>query len=159
AEKRVALKRIGLAGLGMMQTMMFVYGLYSGGLQGIDSSIAQYLRLAGMLVATPVLVYSGAPFFLGAVRDLRRKTLGMDVPVALALGLAFGASFINTLRGSGEVYFDSVTMFIFFLLVGRFLEMAARQRSLNVTEALARSLPAMAAQIRPDGTIERVPVQ
>ena len=86
-ERRLALKRIGLAGLGMMQTMMFVYCLYAAGAHGIDPGIAQYLKLAGLLIATPVLVYSGAPFFAGAIGDLRRGILGMDVPVALALGL------------------------------------------------------------------------
>ncbi|HVW71493.1 MAG TPA: cation-translocating P-type ATPase [Steroidobacteraceae bacterium] len=156
AERRAALKRIGLAGLGMMQTMMFVYCLYAGGSHGIDSGIAQYLKVAGMLIATPVLWYSGAPFFRGAWSDLRRRALGMDVPVALALALAYGASVINTLRGTGEIYFDSVTMFIFFLLAGRFVELAVRQRNLSATEALARSLPASVARLEADGSTRRV---
>jgi P-type Cu2+ transporter len=156
SEYRAALKRIGLAGLGMMQTMMIVYCLYAGGAHGVDPEIAQYLKVAGMLIATPVLIYSGAPFFKGASRDLRGGALGMDVPVALALVLAYGASVVDTLRGSGEIYFDSVTMFIFFLLAGRFMEMTVRQSSLNATEALARSLPASVARILPDGTTERI---
>jgi Cu2+-exporting ATPase len=156
AERRVALKRIGLAGLGMMQTMMFVYCIYAAGTHGIDPAIAQYLKLAGLLIATPVLVYSGAPFFIRALRDLRRGTLGMDVPVALALALAYGASVINTLRGAGEIYFDSVTMFIFFLLAGRFVEMTVRQRNLSATEALARSLPSTVTRIARNGATERI---
>src|SRR5206468_9215525 len=98
-ERRVAIKRIGIAGLGMMQTMMFVYALYAGGNHGVNAEIAQYLRLAGMLLTTPVLVYSGAPFFSAALRDLRQHRLGMDVPVAIALLLAFVASVINTFKG------------------------------------------------------------
>ena len=156
AQRRVALKRIGLAGLGMMQTMMFVYCIYASGTHGIDPGIAQYLKLAGLLIATPVLVYSGAPFFTAALRDLRRRSLGMDVPVALALSIAYTASVINTFRGAGEIYFDSVTMFIFFLLAGRFVEMTVRQRNLSATEALARSLPATVARIAEDGTTERI---
>lgn len=156
AEHRLALKRIGLAGLGMMQTMMFVYCIYAAGTHGIDPGIAQYLKLAGLLIATPVLVYSGAPFFSGALRDLRRRSPGMDVPVALALSIAYAASVINTLRGAGEIYFDSVTMFIFFLLAGRFVEMTVRQRNLGATEALARSLPSTVTRIAPDGTTERI---
>lgn len=156
AERRLALKRIGLAGLGMMQTMMFVYCIYASGTHGIDPGIAQYLKLAGLLIATPVLVYSGAPFFSGALRDLRRRSLGMDVPVALALLIAYAASVVNTFRGAGEIYFDSVTMFIFFLLAGRFVEMSVRQRNLSATEALARSLPATVARIAEDGTSERI---
>jgi Cu2+-exporting ATPase len=99
------------------------------------------------------------PFLLGAWRDLRARTLGMDVPVALALVLAYGASVVNTLRGAGEIYFDSVTMFIFFLSAGRFLEMSVRQRSLSATEAFARSLPAMATRMRADGSRESVAVE
>ncbi|HEY0342778.1 MAG TPA: HAD-IC family P-type ATPase, partial [Steroidobacteraceae bacterium] len=156
AQRRTALKRIGLAGLGMMQTMMFVYCLYAAGAHGIDPGIAQYLKLAGLLIATPVLVYSGAPFFVGALHDIRRGSLGMDVPVALALALAYGASVINSLRGVGEIYFDSVTMFIFFLLAGRFVEMTVRQRNLGATEALARSLPAMVTRITAEGATERI---
>jgi len=156
AEHRLALKRIGLAGLGMMQTMMFVYCIYAAGSHGIDPAIAQYLKLAGLLIATPVLVYCGSPFFTGALRDIRRGALGMDVPVALALTIAYTASVINTLRGAGEIYFDSVTMFIFFLLAGRFVEMTVRQRNLSATEALARSLPSTVARIAADGTTERI---
>jgi P-type Cu2+ transporter len=155
-EYRLALKRIGLAGLGMMQTMMFVYCIYAAGTHGIDPGIAQYLKLAGLLIATPVLVYSGAPFYQGALQDLRRRTLGMDVPVALALTIAYVASVINTLRGAGEIYFDSVTMFIFFLLAGRFVEMTVRQRNLSATEAFARSLPATVARVGAGDLIERI---
>lgn len=158
AERRTMIKRIGLAGLGMMQTMMFMYGLYAAGPDGIDPDMAQYLRVVSMLLTTPVLLYSGAPFLQGAWRDLRRRSLGMDVPVALALLLAWAASTFNTLRGSGEVYFDSVTMFIFFLLAGRFMEMTVRQRSLGASEALARSLPVTVTRLGPDGTGERIPV-
>jgi Cu2+-exporting ATPase len=157
-ERRTALKRIGIAGLGMMQTMMFVYALYAAGNHGINADIAQYLRLAGMLLTTPVLVYSGAPFFTGAIRDLRRRRLGMDVPVSIALTLAFAASVINTLKGSGQVYYDSVTMFIFLLSLGRFAEMTVRQRSLTASEAFARSVPTTALKVCPDGTTERVPL-
>lgn len=157
-ERRIALKRIGLAGLGMMQTMTVVYGLYVGSSRGIDPAIATYLKIAGMLFATPVLLYSGKPFFDGAMRSVRRRSLGMDVPVSLALALAYGASVINTLRGTGETYFDSVTMFVFFLLSGRFLELTIRQGSLSANEALTRSLPAEVTRILRDGTRERVAV-
>jgi Cu2+-exporting ATPase len=158
SERRTALKRIGIAGLGMMQTMMFVYALYAGGNHGVNAQIAQYLRLAGMLLTTPVLVYSGAPFFTAAIRDLRQRRLGMDVPVAAALVLAFVASVVNTLKGSGQVYYDSVTMFIFLLSLGRFAEMIVRQRSLTASEAFARAVPTTVVKVCPDGRTERVPL-
>lgn len=155
-ERRMALKRIGLAGIGMMQVMMYVLGVYVAGPDSMDPAIASYLKYVGLLITTPVLLYSGAPYLLGAWQDLRRRTLGMDVPVAVALCLAYFASVVNTVRGSGQTYFDSVTMFIFFLGAGRYLEMVVRQRSLSLREAVGRSLPAQVSRVRSDGSRERV---
>ncbi|MEP7242059.1 MAG: cation-translocating P-type ATPase [Gammaproteobacteria bacterium] len=156
-ERRLALKRIGLAGLGMMQVMMYVFGVYVARPEAMDPAIATYLRYVAMAITTPVLLYSGAPFLIGAWRDLRRRSLGMDVPVALALVLAYCASVFNTVRGHGQTYFDSVTMFIFFLGAGRYVEMVVRQRSLTISEAVARSLPAQVSRVNADGTSVRIP--
>lgn len=156
AERRSMLKRIGLAGLAAMQMSMYTVGLYAGALTGIEPWLAQLLRVTSMLLAVPVMFYSGWPFLLGAWHDLRRRALGMDVPVAAALLLAFTASVVNTLRGSGQVYFDSVAMFIFFLLVGRFVEMNVRRGSLDAGEALARTLPAKVTRLKADGGSEKV---
>jgi P-type Cu2+ transporter len=158
-ERRLALKRIGLAGIGMMQVMMYVFGVYVATPGDMDPAIAKYLQYVGMAITTPVLIYSGAPFLLGAWHDLRRRTLGMDVPVAIALVLAYCASVFNTVRGAGQTYFDSVTMFIFFLSAGRFVEMVVRQRSLSISEAVGRSLPAQVARLTANGGTERVPVR
>ena len=158
-ERRAALKRIGLAGLGSMQVMMYAAGLYTGAFQGIDPQVAAFLKLTCLLIATPVLLYSGAPILRGGLSDLRRRTLGMDVTVSLALVLAYVASVYNTLRGAGEVYFDSVTMFIFFLLLGRWFEMKGRHQAASVTDALARALPATASRlVDADGKVEKVPL-
>jgi len=104
-----------------------------------------------------VLFYSGAPYLAGAWRDISNRRLGMDVPVALALLMAWLPSVWNTLRGGGEVYFDSVGMFIFFLSAGRYLEMNLRHRALSSGEALARSLPAEVTRIAVDGARAKVP--
>ena len=157
-ERRAALKRIGLAGLGMMQTMMYVLGVYVARPGDMDPAIATYLNYVGLVITAPVLAYSGAPFLLGAWQDLRRRTLGMDVPVAVALCLAFAASVFNTVRGAGQTYFDSVTMFIFFLSAGRYVEMTVRQRSLSISEAVSRSLPAQVTRVLGEGRTERVPL-
>lgn len=146
-ERRTALKRIGLAAIGSMQVMMYAGGLYAGALQGIDSELSNALRWTCLVVATPVLFYSGAPILRGAVNDLRRRVLGMDVTVSIALVLAYLASVYNTVTGTGEVYFDSVTMFILFLLLGRYVEMRGRHQTTNVTDALARALPATAQKV------------
>jgi Cu2+-exporting ATPase len=134
-----------------MQIMMYAGGLYAGAFDGIEPRFAEFLMLTCMLIATPVLFYSGAPILAGAVADIRRRVLGMDVTVSLALVLAYAASVINTLRGAGEVYFDSVTMFIFLLLLGRHFEMKSRHQAAGVTDALARSLPATVTRLRADG--------
>ena len=158
-ERRVALKRIGLAGIGAMQLMMYAAGLWVGAFQGIDPRIADYLRWTCLLITTPVLAYSGAPILRGGLQDLRRRTLGMDVTVSLALLLAYGASVINTVRGVGEVYYDSVAMFILLLLLGRHVEMRSRHQAASVTDALARSLPTRAQRIDPaTGLVSRVPL-
>jgi Cu2+-exporting ATPase len=157
-ERRAGLKRIGVAGLGMMQTMMFVAGLYTAARTGVDPHVESYLKLVSLLVATPVLIYAGAPFFRGAWRSLGNRAAGMDVPVALALALAYSASAWNTLRGAGDTYFDSVTMFIFLLLTARYIEMTVRHGNISSSEALARSLPATALRVAADGTAARIPI-
>lgn len=158
-ERRTALKRIGLAGIGAMQLMMYAAGLWVGAFQGIDPQIATYLRWTCLLITTPVLFYSGAPILQGGLRDLRRRTLGMDVTVSLALLLAYGASLLNTLRDVGEVYYDSVAMFILLLLLGRYVEMRSRHQAASVTDALARSLPSRVQRIDArTGAVARVPL-
>ncbi|MDJ0927849.1 MAG: cation-translocating P-type ATPase [Gammaproteobacteria bacterium] len=154
-ERRVALKRLILAGLGMMQVMSFAVALYMGAWR--DAEIEEFLRLISLVVATPVVFYSGAPFFVGAWHRLRARSLGMDVPVALAIGGAWAASVWNTFTGGGEVYFDSATMFVFFLSAARFLEMAGRHRALSLTGALARHLPRVATRLV-DGQLQEVGV-
>ncbi len=147
-ESRASLVRLGVAGLGAMQVMMFAVGLYAGAAQGIESAYRDFLRWTSAIVATAVVLVSARPFFEGALRDLRLRRLGMDVPVALAIGLAFVASLVATLRGTGEVYFDSVCMFTFFLTLGRHLEMRARHRAGAAVEAAVRRAPTTANRLR-----------
>ncbi len=146
-ERRTSYKRIGFAGLGSMQVMMYAGGLYTGAFDGIEPRYAEFLKLTCLLFATPVLFYSGAPILRGAVLDLRNRVLGMDVTVSIALLLAYAASVINTLRGAGEVYFDSVVMFVFLLLLGRHAEMNSRHQAASVSDALARALPARVTRL------------
>ena len=140
-ERRDALWRLWVAGFGMMQVMMYAWPMYiANGDMTLD--IQNLMRWASLLLTLPVIFYSSAPFFRGAWRDLRLRRVGMDVPVALGVGAAFAASCWATFVQAGEVYFDSVAMFVFFLLGGRFLEMTARQKAVAMTEALAKLLPA-----------------
>ncbi len=155
-ERSAAIKRLGVAGIGMMQVMMYAVALYAGAFQGMDPSLERFLRLVSLVVATPVVLYAGYPFFAGAWRDLRSGHAGMDVPVALAIGGAYVASVVHTIQGAGEVYFDSVTMFVFFLSLGRFVEMLARHRTGDTADALGALLPASAQRISPAGATETV---
>jgi Cu2+-exporting ATPase len=155
-ESRAALKRLVVAGFGAMQAMMYASALYLGAFDGADTSTRDLFRWLGLLVASPVVLYAARPFFAGALRALRARHLAMDVPVALAIALIYAASVVEAIRGGREVYFDSVSMFVFLLLVGRQLEMHARHRAGDLGDALARLTPAFAERIGADGAIERV---
>jgi Cu2+-exporting ATPase len=150
-EKNQALRRLAVAGLGAMQVMMLAVALYAGDYQGMESRMQTFFRWVSLLIASPVVLYSARPFFTSALRDLKRMQLGMDVPVALAIGGAYLASVWATLSRSGEVYFDSATMFTFFLLAGRYLEMGARHRAGQAAEELVKLLPAMATRLTETG--------
>lgn len=156
-ERRDALWRLWVAGFGMMQVMMYAYPVYIAD-GDMTADIESLMRWASMVLTVPVVFYSSAPFFRNAWRDIKLRRVGMDVPVALGVGAAFLASCWATFTQAGEVYFDSVTMFVFFLLGGRFLEMTARQKAVSVTEALAKLLPAF-AQRMPAFPAERSVVQ
>lgn len=152
-ERRAALWRLWVAGFGMMQVMMYAYPVYIAN-GDMSPDIESLMRWASLLLTLPVIFYSAAPFFRNAWRDLKLRRVGMDVPVALGVGAAFVASCWGTFMQHGEVYFDSVTMFVFFLLGGRYLEMTARQKALSVTEALAKLMPAF-AQKMPNFPVDR----
>ncbi len=146
-ERRSMLWRVFVAGFGMMQVMMYAFPVYVAGEGDMSWDIELLLRWASLLLTLPVVLYSAAPFFQRAWRDVRLRRLGMDVPVALGVGSAFVASLWATLTDGPEVYFDSVTMFVFFLLGGRYLEMIARQRAVRGVEELGKALPSFAERI------------
>lgn len=104
----------------------------------------QLMRWSSLLLTLPAVLYSARPFFKGAWADLKRRALGMDVPVALGIGAGFIGSVVATVRNSGDVYFDSVTMFIFLLLCSRYLELLARRRAAGSLETMQHALPASA---------------
>jgi Cu2+-exporting ATPase len=159
-ERRSALWRLLVAGFGMMQVMMYAFPAYIAREGDMTTDIAVLMRWASLLLTLPVVLYSAAPFFKRAWRDIKLRRLGMDVPVALGVGSAFLASLWATLRGTNDVYFDSVTMFVFLLLCGRYLEMVARQRAVRGTEEIGRVVPAFAERLAawPGEIGERVPV-
>ncbi|MHB1085877.1 MAG: heavy metal translocating P-type ATPase [Thiobacillus sp.] len=157
-ERNTAIKRLAIAGLGMMQVMMYALPAYTA--TDMTADIRLLMQWASLVLTIPVVGYSAWPFFIGAWRDLKRRMLGMDVPVALGVGTAFVASVFNTFAGHGHVYYDSVTMFIFLLLTGRFLEMNARRRAGAAVEELVKLIPAVTTRLPqwPARDEEQVPV-
>ncbi|XAW90697.1 heavy metal translocating P-type ATPase metal-binding domain-containing protein [Vibrio sp. CDRSL-10 TSBA] len=149
------LYRLGIAGLATMQVMMLAVALYLEAFGDLDPEFKNYFRWVSLIFATPVLLYSALPFYLNAWRSLRGRTLGMDVPVSIALIFAYVASLIATITRQGEVFFESISMFTFFLLVGRFLEMRARRKAAAASGNLLKLVPAIANRL--DG--EQVPVK
>lgn len=149
--RRQALKRLFVAGIGMMQVMTFAAAVYIGLPAGMEDQFHEFFRIISMIVATPVVLYSAAPFFRRAWLDIRLRTVSMDVPVSIAIGGGWAASIWFTWLGHGEVYFDSITMFTFYLLLGRYLEMQARHRAGDVADALARLTPQSAMRLDADG--------
>jgi len=149
-EKRQLLTRLGVALLGMMQVMMYAWPSY----MGANDITVEYDLLLGWTswaLTVPVMVYSAGPIFQAAWRSVRSfrqsRMLGMDVPIALALALAFIAGTINLIAGSGQSYFDSITMFVAFILAARYVELLARQDAQGGAEALAKQLPATCERV------------
>ncbi|GAB3767153.1 heavy metal translocating P-type ATPase [Ramlibacter monticola] len=161
--QRMLLWRWLVAGFCMMQVMMYAVPAYVAAPGEMTPDVAALLRWAAWLLTLPVLVFSCRPFFASAWRDLRHARVGMDVPVSLGILIAFGASTAVTFDPQGpmggEVWYDSVTMFVFFLLSGRLLEQRLRDRTAGALEALARRLPDTVERLAADGGAERVPVR
>jgi Cu2+-exporting ATPase len=145
-ERRALLLRMAVALLAMMQVMMFAIPQYVTS-EGVAPEQQRLLEWASFVLTLPALVYSAAPFFRGAWRDVMHLRLGMDVPVALGVGAAFAASAWATFTGTGAVYYDSVTMFIALLLIARFGELVARQKAGAAIELVARQRPAVAERL------------
>ncbi|MFL0800504.1 MAG: heavy metal translocating P-type ATPase [Agarilytica sp.] len=157
-ENRMALMRLGVAGLGMMQVGMFAIALHAGALQGMEAHWQGFFRVVSFIVATPVVFFSAKPFFENAWRSIKRTHLTMDVPVSLAIGLAYFASIWATVSNTGDVYFDSISMFTFFLLLGRFLEMKVRHSSAFASESVGQLLP-LTVEVVIDQKIEIQPIK
>ncbi|WP_163933021.1 heavy metal translocating P-type ATPase [Paraferrimonas sp. SM1919] len=145
------LLRVGLAGFATMQVMMFALALYAGFFTDLEQQYRDYFRWVSLLFATPVVLYSAQPFYFSAVRAAMNKQVNMDTPVSIAILIAFGSSCYATFTGIGEVYFESVSMFTFFLLMGRYFEQKARQRASEHASNLHKLIPLSAHLVTPEG--------
>jgi len=158
SEHRRWLARLGIAGLGAMQTMMFSEALYLDFGHHMANATRDFFRWIAFLVATPVVFYSGWPFLQGCWRELRLRRPGMDTLIASSTLLAYLASVLETLTGGTQIWYDAATMFVFLLLTARLLEQRARRVASAQVDALARARPTLAVRERADGGRESVPV-
>jgi P-type Cu2+ transporter len=163
AESRKALWRLAVAGLCMMQVMMYAYPAYVAAPGDLTAEMEQLLRWASWVLTLPVILFSCGPFFSSAWRDVLNRRVSMDLPVAIGMLITFVVSTVGTFEPQGtfgkEVYFDSLTMFVFFLLAGRWLELRLRDRTAGALEALMNRLPDSIARQCADGTFEQVAVR
>ncbi|CAN7337313.1 heavy metal translocating P-type ATPase [Massilia sp. LjRoot122] len=148
--RRILFRQLFVAGLSMMQVMMYAVPVYLADDGTMDAGMAALMAWASFALTLPAVFYSALPFFAGAWRDLRRGLPGMDVPVALGIAAAFAGSCAALASGKGEVYFDSITMFVFLLLGSRYLELGARRRATEALDTLRGGVPASALRLRGD---------
>jgi P-type Cu2+ transporter len=162
-ESRKALWRLMVAGLCMMQVMMYALPAYVATPGDLTPEMEHLLRWASWVLTLPVILFSCSPFFANAWRDVVHRRVSMDLPVALGMLITFVMSSAGTFNPNGifgrEVYFDSLTMFVFFLLAGRWFELRLRDRTAGALEALMNRLPDSIARQKADGEFERVPIR
>lgn len=151
-EQRSELRRIAVAGICAGQIMMLAVALYAGTAYGMEAATRQLLRWVSGLLSLPVLLYAAWPFYRSAWYALKKRRVNMDVPVVIAIVIAFGGSLFNMLTRNGTVYFDTLTMFVLFLLSTRYFERSARDRSVQASENLLQMAPAVASRVNSSGS-------
>ena len=157
-ERNTLLIRLGVAGLGTLQAMMFAEALYLDFDHQMPAATRDFFRWITFAVSAPVVFYSGWPFLAGMARELRQRRFGMDTLVATSVLLAYFASLVETVRGGPHVWFDAAVMFVLLLLSARVIERLARQRANASVDALARARPALAWRLGAHGEREQVPL-
>ncbi len=157
-EERRLLIRVAAAGAIAGNVMLIAFALYGGRFQGITDEFRTLFRWLSLALAVPSVVWCASVFYRGAWGSLKTRTLHMDLPIAIGILAGFIQGAINTVRGAGEIYFDSVTALIFFLLVGRFLQRRQQRRAASSTELLFSIAPAVARLVDSDG-VREVPLE
>jgi len=162
AEERTALWRLFVAVFAMMQVMMYQAPLYVAAPETLSADLRMLLLWAAWLISIPVVVFSAAPMFRDAWTGLRSGRIGMDLPVSIGIALTFvvssGATFAPGGVFGAEPYFDSLTMFVSFLLGGRYLALTMRNRVAASLEGALARLPAVVRRLADDGTTSLVAI-
>ncbi len=149
-EDRTQLVRIGVAGAIAGNVMLLAFALYAGAFSGMEAEFRAMFRWISMGLGLVSLAWPGMTFFRGALSALRTRTLHMDVPIALGLAVGGVAGAVNTLRGAGEIYFDTLTVLVFLLLVGRWVQSRQQRRSSDAVEMLYSLTPTSARLVEGD---------
>ncbi|MCC6157511.1 MAG: heavy metal translocating P-type ATPase [Deltaproteobacteria bacterium] len=157
-EDRAMLVRIGVAAAAAGNVMFIAFALYGAMFSDMDPELKSLFRWTSLGLTIPAVLWSGSVFFTGAWAALRTRTLHMDLPIAIGLAAGFFGGALNTVRGVGEVYFDSVTVLIFLLLVGRWLQTRQQRQAADAAELLFSLAPTSARRIE-DGVVTVVPLE
>ena len=148
AQTRTSNRRLFVAGLAAAQVMMLATPEYTA-FDDLEPSTIVMLRLAALVITLPTLLYAGAPFFSSALRAIRLRQVNMDVPISIGLLLAFFGSLAASWMQARHVYFDSVCMFLFFVLGARSIEQLITKRALAKRERMALQTPLLANRLLP----------
>ena len=157
-EDRRMLARIGLAGAVAANVMAIAFALYGGVFHGMEPEYASLFRWASLAITVPSVIFGGGVFFRGAWAALRVRALHMDLPISIGLLAGFLHGALNTVRGAGDVYFDSVTALIFLLLAGRYVQRRQQRAAADSAELLAALAPS-AARVIEAGGVREVPLE
>ena len=164
-ENKMALWRLFIAAFAMMQIMMYAFPAYLVPVPQVDGDLTpdldRLLKLASLIITIPVICFSSLPFFRSALRDIRNRHVGMDVPVSLGILLTFFASIWATFMG-GAVYYDSAVMFVSLLLAARYIEAGVQRKTTAALRVLTQLAPMQAQRLiaYPDNRLtEQVDVQ
>ncbi|WP_417485084.1 heavy metal translocating P-type ATPase [Maricaulis salignorans] len=157
-DERRLLRALAVAGFAMANVMLLSISVWSGGLE-MSEAMQSLMHRISALIVLPTVAYSGQPFFRSAWSVLKHRHVNMDVPISLAVLLACGLSIYETFIGHGETYYDAAAMLLFFLLIGRFLDMRLRAKASQAARGLAAMQAATANRLRSDGAMEAIPAR
>jgi P-type Cu2+ transporter len=157
-EDRAALVRIGAAGAIAINVMLAAVAMYSGVLSnGIEGEFERFFRWVSLALTVPAILGPGRVFFSGAWAALRTRTLHLDLPIAIALAAGTARGTVNTITDQGPVYFDGVTILIFLLLVGRYLQQRGTRAATDASELLSSITPRGARVVDDRGAVRELP--
>ena len=158
-EMKSLLRAMGVAGFAAANVMLVSVSVWSGLVTDMDETTRAFFHWVSALIALPAVAYAGQPFFRSALKALRARTMNMDVPIALAVILATSMSLVQTIVNARHVYFDASVTLLFFLLIGRYLDMQARARACSAAQNLLGLRATAATVIGPDGMQRSVAVE